>query len=250
MRLVTITSKGEGRVQFVIYENENEVKEAGIKYKIPYWAESTDKPDLEIGDYILTDNGYYIPIRKIYHQLYEKRQRETYRYRCPMYEFNLSRNIITGKCFRSTITYNPDAKQAIRKSLNKVLSPNRKYLIALLKNGLDFTTAVKAAYPRDTTKAFDYILNDNDFIQLLIMEGHMKQLQQEMIDAGITGAYFANKVKEILDDEKSGNDLKKHCLTIAKDILSKDGTAEIEKKVQSEKIDISSIRGKIMEKQG
>lgn len=244
MRILTIRAKGEGTKEFFIYESETEINEAGINYKHIYWDKEQDCPDIAVGDYIRTDNGYYLPVRKIYRQLYKYRL--TYRYRCPMLEFSITKNVNTNQMFRKQVFYYPDVNKQVQHNLRKTLTKNRRWFVALMRNGVDFMTAAYMAYPRGTRNIMEDILKDDAFIQYLIHGGYMKKLKDEMIDAGITAAYFASKVKDILDDEKASNDLKRHCLTIAKDILSKEDVPESAKGITSEKVDMEGIRNRIM----
>ena len=186
-----------GRTYFVL-ENEQDRRALGIT--------PVSLLECKPGDYILSRNGYYVPVldRETRVRTIHKRKMSVVVIVLPNYRLYLQ-NLNT----KSTFYYRRDKVVSF-----KNLSPKMKMVIKLVQEGCHYDLAIKTIYGARNVKQKIYsLLNNEKFV--LLMKDSIMSLQNELINQGITFQSIAEQFKAILDNPKANPALKKYAMEVS-----------------------------------
>lgn len=206
MKIITTIFKKREQ-QYNIYENVQEFEQSGLSVK--------HITDADIGDYILTHNGFYIPVlnivefqhgvrlcRKVYFPRHQvmiwKRKDDTWGYK----------NII----------YPIESDQREQKIH---LTGKVKLFGSMIAKGYDFYDSFYKVFSGADRDILDNIIQSQQFISYLEGLGYMENIRKSFEDNNLTGSYVAEKIKDILS-EPTGKDnaqLKKWALETIMDVI-------------------------------
>jgi hypothetical protein len=207
MKIIT-TNYRKQEQRFTIYENPQEFAESGLSCKHVI--------DAEIGDYILANNGFYIPViniipltkgirpcKKIYFPRYSimawQRKDNSWGYRNIIYPLSASNG------------------EGPTRMTGKV-----KLFGSMIAKGYDFYDSFYKVFNTVNYNILDNIIQSDKFITYLEGLGYMDNLRKSFENKGITGEYIADKIIAILDEEthKDNVQLKKWALESAMNIIN------------------------------
>lgn len=186
---------------YTIYENVEEIEKHNI--------EVVNFSDAEEGDYVKTDNGYYLPV--IAKRTYVVKQNNNYvrtQLQFPRAVCNFHIYKPTGHINRRAFLYISDPIK------NKFVNLHDKYkLVAeLMARGADVYDAYKLVYPKssptNTKHMVSVMLSSEKFIEYLILKADMKKLIKSLDDAGLTYEFLAEKLKERIENKNDLTTLK------------------------------------------
>lgn len=207
-----------------VYENKEEADKAGITV--------VDWMNCKEGDYILTSNGYYVPVVN--------------RYDMPLRGAKIEKLIaitlprMTAKLFkyrgsnllrRKHIIWSRDETKTQE---YKFLSGQAKLLIKYVQSGFDLLTAYSMAYTNKSKPKMQQVLSklmDNErFVKQLFENKHMDKLVAALNEKNINYEWLAKNLKDIIEDPKCHASLRQFAITIVKDALDKSSSVSYESK--------------------
>lgn len=203
-----VKCKLDGKVWF-IYENMNEFSASIHKDKLMYYREA------QVGDYVLSDNGYYIPVIRRYEYVKTTRFKEKVP-RCkltfPFYTFNYSVDYLVDR--KIIFTRALSASYSAYKLSGKELA-----ILKLLKSGYSLVDCIKHVYPNRYFMRLIRVLSNPIFINKI--EGMAMSLKSQIESQGINHEYIAKKMKDILEAPKPNATLVKYALETSIQLLEK-----------------------------
>lgn len=203
MKLISSYLAGQ-KLQFKVYENVAEAEEAGIIVKPLNLAKE--------GDYVLSDNGYYLPvIKRVIIQTKDKK-RQTVKLQLPRsrYLFSLDKDGNLPK------KYNFIYDITGQKRKFRSLSIRSKAFANFINQGMDIFKAYKAAYGNRqgshvySAKLLDDISNPL-FIKYLKEIGFM--INNDKLDkSGMSEDFLLEQMKNLIVDKQEPYQLRKWAL--------------------------------------
>jgi len=188
----------EGIHTFKIYENDREAELCNI---IPKSLEEAYP-----GDYVRTDNGYFIPVT--YRTSFKQRSRPhlyvvihfpNLRYKNTLYADS-------GRFRYKTFTWSrqPSGKSVKQK---EYITSNDKLFALYLSEGMSLDTAFKVIYKKDLptrkkNRVIGRMLDNPNFIKYLKEKHIVQTLKQKLGDNKVTDDFFIKLLKKILEDKK------------------------------------------------
>jgi len=169
-----------------ICENVLEANALGLEYKAWYRCQP--------GEYALTDNGWVVELLNIVD--YPPKPGNTRHIKAfDFYNLRHFVRLVEGELLvsKATLEYNP-------KDRARALSPNAKMVLSLLDQNINLQQAIMMCYsPMFRTQAAERLLNSPRFIEKLKQTKAYMNIKEEFMNAGITPAVLASKVKESIN---------------------------------------------------
>ena len=193
-----------------IYENMNEFRASIHKDKLKPYTEAA------VGDYVETDNGFYIPLLSYRDSTFKSRIYGLIVRRLlifPYYTFRYALNDQhTHK--RRRMVY----KHSITGlSNNRYLSAHEAMVLKLMEQGFTLYQAVKHVYPNKHFHRLLKVLSNPKFINRL--KGLAMSLKDSIESQGINNEYIAQKIKDIFESDKPNATLIKYALETSIELL-------------------------------
>lgn len=199
MKIVSaFIGKSSVKKDYVIYENVGEVEALGIKI-VPF-------DEAQPGDYCRSDNGYYIPVVSRIDKRNERLPSEVFcTIQFPRWKFMYMKYLDTKRLSRHTFSY-PLEPQANRTT---GLSSRMKIVAATVAKGATIYDAMKLAYPkfgsRDREKKLKQLMENDKFVDYLMVKSNMKELKKALQDEGVDYKYLASSLKKLIDKNDGKN---------------------------------------------
>lgn len=196
------------KTSYNVYENVAEFEQSGHKLVSP--------SDAEPGDYILTDNGYYVPVLKRSIFKPKKRNRSTLKLTVPRRSFIFNYDNDKGITGRYQMVYDLNTKRIE----SKYLSIRAKAFANFLVNGIDLITAFKTAYAsrRDLQFSLHNLLEADltnpKFYEYLRSIGFMPK-ESKLNKAGLDEDFLLEQLKGIISNPDEPHQLRKFALETA-----------------------------------
>lgn len=209
--MIQIYSEVRGKEGFYdVYDNADEFKATGLKA-----IDNFD--DLNIGDYFITRNGYYIPLV----EKQEYRDGKLTRFVFPRARFTVARRK-TGVYYTPKIVYEPRHKKR-----DKIRDGDVALFIQFLFAGL---TPTRAWALITAARKQSVIHNINSYFSLLTSDSLHKQLKEIMksdlkqgfLSNEMDAKWYAKTLKELVESDKTHKDVKLKALDEIKLILDSD----------------------------
>jgi len=157
-------------------------------------------PDAEKGDYVKSDNGFYIPVisTKSY-RLYKKPELIFFSFKLPRMTYIMTKNLKLDKYYYSNFFYSfSEAKR--RKSR---LSPQKRLVARLMSEGVNIYTAIKNAYSSSSvTSTANKLIDDNSFLEYYIEITDMKKLQNALTEEGLSYNFVAKHLMSKIEKDQ------------------------------------------------
>jgi len=204
MRLVKCIHRGQ-ELTSRCYDNHKDFMKDAYVYNYTLCEKRTPCE----GAYILTDNGWYVPILKVVIFDNLKNNKSMIRFYIPrrVYTFFINHN---DKVRHSAFVFYPD-----QKVLYKL--PKARYVVIamLMEQGMPIFEAVAYAFPKHSEKnnlrVVTTLMNEESILNLIKGQA-MSRLKDEMLNQGISAEWYVKQLKDILSDTKSNPNLKKYAL--------------------------------------
>lgn len=215
MRLIHTYVDNEPR-WYRCYDNHKDF----LKDQYVYGYKLTDICNPKEGCYVLTYNGWYVPIIRV--NSYDAKVNNA-----AIYKITIPRNTCTIYINHSRMprkssqfVFYPDRQPKITMSKPKYVA-----VIYLMKKGMPIYDAVQYVFPKLEEKKvlqlINMLLNTEDVLQL-IKDQTMSKLKDELKEQGIDQTWYVNQLKKILDDPDANANLKKHALEVIGNTLEKE----------------------------
>lgn len=192
---------------YYVYETVNEFSASMHKDKLKPYREA------EIGDYVLSHNGYYIPV--VNKQQLSKKTRVGIVYRTklvfPYYVFQFPLNVFADVPVIFKRTLNTSYK-------GKGLSGQELAVLKLMESGYKLVDAIKHVYKKRHFVYLIKVLSNPRFINKI--EKIAMSLKDQIESQGINQEYIAKRIKSILDDDKPNATLVKYALETSINLLN------------------------------
>ena len=221
MKRVTMNRIG-GKQDYFIYENEEEWNRLGIKAKT--------FANAQVGDYIKSDNGYYVPVVSI-HKYPSPANTKTiiYKFFFPRQEQIVHIYKSSGDVQKMSFIYEINCKKQV-KPLRQITTRVR-LMFDYIAAGWDIMAAFDASYNiKGTFKKHQYlmkILSNPAIIDFLKEHKAMNKLKESFKSKGVTEEWLAIQCKDILEDKKAPAALRIKALESAREILSLQDRGEL-----------------------
>lgn len=185
-------------IPYFIAENEQERKALDIK-PVPLLK-------CKAGDYILSKNGYYIPVldRSTHTRFSRGRKIPFEKIVLPNYAL-----FVQNINLSTTFTFKRDR---VVSHIN--ISPKMRTVLILIRSGVPYDLAIKTIYgAKNMQKKVYSLLNNNRFISM--MKDEIMSLQKELGKQGVTLATIAEQFSNLIKDPKANSTLKKYALEVS-----------------------------------
>ena len=182
----------EIRKDYVIYERVEEIEENKINV--------VDLIGSQAGDYVKSDNGYYIPIIRVHEYRTYKHPNYIYiNYVMPRLTYSIIKDLKTGKYTTSTFFYTFDQSMQKRKKL----SAHQRLVARLMTKGVRIVDAVDQVYSTNCPSDIANKLIENDaFLDYLIEISDMKKLEESLEEAGLNYKFLAENIVKKIEDSQ------------------------------------------------
>jgi len=190
-----------------VFENEQEA----VKYDVV----NIDPIEAQPGDYLLSGNGYYVPVLNLYthenkrtilHILYMPLNHKlSYHYYKKSKKYSPVRSFIFDRNGKPhPMTY---------------VSPNAKMLIKLVKEGVSLVNAVTMCYSVDGSRRtvlgiLNRLIRSKPFVELFIKEVKM-DLADKLKNNGLDEDFLFKITKEIITDKKENSKIRQQAYEFA-----------------------------------
>jgi len=196
MRLIESYSKHIDKHEWECYDSHTEFSQSEH-----YALHNPNLLDAKPGEYIKSNNGWYLPIiSKIEHKR-GKTQYTLIKIRVPKHYILINRNDLTGKIIKYSFHFDPDGQRA-RHTFKTV---RLKFFAKLVANNVDIYTAYRKAYLTGERRTIqlhilDKLISSDIFYEVLKEHGYMKTLKNELEAEGVTITSIAKKLKDLIED--------------------------------------------------
>jgi len=210
--------------RYIVYENIQEFEASGKTLK------SID--EAQPGDYIITSNGYYMPLINIKTHDMSKKGYILYRYTFPRHQYVRRFYLKTQTFVRMIIKYRDEGREPYQ---NVFLTAKMKLMVEFMKSGLDMLAAFTKVYKIrgiNKTALMFKLMENKRLVQYMIKELDMNDLKKGLINAGVDAEWLGKMIKEHLENDKSSDSIKKHFFDFAAQAIGKN-----EESKQDESID-------------
>lgn len=191
-----------------IYENMNEFRSSIHKDKLKEYVEA------EVGDYVETDNGYYIPLLGYKDSTFKHREYGILQRRVLIFPYYTFRYIISQSHKKKRMVYQRSISAITN---NRKLSPHESMVLKLMSEGFTLYKATKHVYPDKHFHRLLKMLSNPHFTNRL--KGIAVSLKEHIESNGITHEYIAKKMKDILESDKPNATLIKYALETSIELL-------------------------------
>lgn len=190
-----------------VYETMNEFRSSKDKNKLKPFRVA------DVGDYVLSDNGYYIPVTRIHDYVKtmpDKRKLQYRRIVFPYYSYYYSKasDIVRPMIYR---------RHKVMPGCVMPLGYQSLAVIKLIKSGYSLSNAIRHIFPNKYFLRLIRLMSNPLFVKQL--ENIAMSLKDEISSQGINHAYIAKKLKDILEAEKPNSTLTKYALETSINIL-------------------------------
>lgn len=222
---------------FNIYERVEEIEENGIIVKELF--------DARIGEYVKSDNGYYVPLldKKVQRQ-HKVKGYSFVVFSFPRYQYITLRNDKQGFLIKRGFSYPTEP----RKNISVFLSAQSRLVANLIAKGIPIHKAVRTAYatkfPQQTDSIAKKLLENDKFIEYLIGKIDVKKLQDALATQELDYDFLAVALKKEID--KGGLEALKFGFNVVK--AAEEAVELQEKKSLPDKNDVSQIGSNLYEK--
>lgn len=203
------------KTQFRIYENHEEAVANNIVPKELIRAQK--------GDYILTDNGYYVPVTNTAFYYQNNNTKCMFKISLPRMKWvcacDLEHTQLYGK--RQLIySFEPQDKSI------KKLSVHVKLFANLLVRGMDLFSAYRKVFGnkrnQDMISRISRLLEFEGFYKYLESKGYMNTAKNELKKSGIDMEYFVKKMKGLMESDTAPPPLRKWAFETVFKLLNED----------------------------
>lgn len=191
-----------------IYESMNEFRASIHKDKLkPYY-------ETEVGDYIETDNGYFIPLLRYQDKLYKHKVYGLTTKRILVFPYYTVMYLIDHVKKNKRIVYKRSISYTYH---NNHLSAQEVAILKLMEQGYPLYKAIKHMYPNKHFQRILRVLSNPKFTNRL--KGIAMSLKDSIEGHGINHEYIAKKMKDILESDKPNATLVKYALETSIELL-------------------------------
>lgn len=199
MRIVT-SRYGNIAKDYKIYETVEEIEKAKITPKTV--------PDIKVGDYMRSDNGFYVPVISLSkHRNKYTRRTEIWKIGFPGRAISVRYRLDTKKAYiRFKYSFDPAF------NAKKNLSPYDKSIANAIAEGIPMMKAIKMIRPElnhQYTKQYaNGLANKEKFIEYLILKLDMKSLKESLEDKELDYSFLIDALKQNIKDKNSLDTIK------------------------------------------
>lgn len=214
MKRITIQRR-TGPTDYLVYENEEEFKAAGLQER--------GIEEAQPGDYVKSDNGFYVPVVNIYDfPVKNNAKTKVRRVYFPRQDQIIHIYKSTGDKQQSSFIYDVFCKHGPRKPVR--LTARMRLMLNYLEAGWDLIDAFKASYNiKGTSRSMQYlgeILTNEKVVEYIRKSKKMNELKEGFKKEGVTSQWLAKQCKKIVEDKNTAAALRIKALDTAKDVLS------------------------------
>lgn len=198
MKIVSVVVYGSSvKKDYKIYERVEEIEEHNIKV--------VDLEDAEPGDYVKSDNGYYVPLLYKTIKKHAKNREYAYcKYKFPRYSWHRIKNLKEGYYFNKTFSYPTEPQY----NPGRFMSSQSKLAANLMGQGVPTRKAIRVAYPNlrggEIESKAKRLMDNQGFIKYLIGKTDVKKLLTALEEEGLSYNFLAKNLKEKIEKD---NDL-------------------------------------------
>lgn len=235
----TITNGSTVKKDFIIYEREEEIEENNIVVK--------ELEEANPGEYVRTDNGFYIPLLYTTTRRNPKNKYETfYAYHFPRYTYRILKNHKENFTYHKVFSYPTEPQQYLTQNL----SSQSRLVATLVGQGIPLYKALLVAYPNKHSYERESIgrrlMENKRFIKFLIGKTDMKKLQEALEEEGLSYNFLAESLKKEIEKGKSGLEAIKFGFNVVK--TAEEAIEQENNKELSKNNDITAISNSLLEK--
>lgn len=236
--MIIVTCKVGGIYRdYNVYENQQEMDDSP--------ATLSPINDCQPGDYVKTDNGYYLPVLEKYR--FEKPNGHCTHIKFPRTHIDIKYSYKTGKVFTKRLIWYPEIH---RDHERHKLSAKAKFMFMLIKLGTDFEQAYMKAYnthnKRDMMRTLSEVMSTPGLYDYLKEIGMLEELKKEFTDAGCDMKWLAKTMMKIAEDPKEVVAMREKCMDRIWSILNIDNQ-QVVQVVESQPLTIAQkIQGKFL----
>lgn len=209
--IVLKISRNKTRKYYTVYENYDEFLKAGCNLELPINAKE--------GDYVQTDNGYYIPVIK--RTDYPPKGTKLYW----SYKLSVPYQDIFGYDYKDPNRINPYKpimfKRERKQQITRKLNAKAVFIGNLLLQGIPLEAVYALAYSKkDKFSKYNFkrLLGDPVFANY-IKDVYMNEIKQALLDNGITYDAIAKEIKTSLQKSNVTLNEKKWAIDLAVKLL-------------------------------
>ena len=191
-----------------IYQSVNEFRASIHKDKLKEYV------DAEVGDYVETDNGYYIPLLDYKDSVFKHKQYGLLQRRVLIFPYYTFRYIVRKDHKKKRMVYNRSLSAITN---NRKLSLYESLVLKLMSEGFTLYQATKHVYPTKHFHRLLKMLSNPNFTNRL--KGIAMSLKDSIEANGINHEYIAKKMKDILESDKPNATLVKYALETSIELL-------------------------------
>jgi hypothetical protein len=229
MRVVTVNHRdGRGKMDYYIYETVD-----GLLENMPNANVTENLENAVEGDYVVSDNGWVVPLIKItfiedkHTRGGKKRYNRNWVYRYVVFHFPKDRKVFRADNLHNVVfNYTPKTGGNIgsedKRNRMYELSARKIYWAQLVANGVELEQAMRIVYPR--------VVNKNKQLKQLLLNDKIMQYLAESKGISMLGAferanlnmeYLARTLKETLDDDNADTKLRIYAMDVILKLLMK-----------------------------
>lgn len=175
------------KVEYIVYETE----EQWIKYSKKLKLNLSEMNVAQKGDYVLSDNGYYVPLIRRHQRTRNNVTRVQMIF--PLYIYNNFVNKLTNQFSTKYFIWKPNHGSDVTTLKGNYKTVNMEMILKLMDNGYSYARAYKTVFAFKYDKAWKQrrnmhkdmykYLNTKGFINLLIKNDKMKGLNMAQVKA-------------------------------------------------------------------
>jgi len=197
--------------EWLIYENEEEYGKSGIEYR----DLRSNILDINKGDYVRTDNGYYVPVLSYSTAVNPKTKNIFIKVGYPNGRYKTTYYPDLGRV-RKGVSFRFD--RHIKYEPHKKLQPNEKLFAGLIIRGVGiyeaFHTVWRVTSKHELHKRLNKLLTNEYLLDYIKIKAQDMKLDETFADLGMDDEWFAGHIKNCIEDKKSAPTVKTKALDI------------------------------------
>ena len=234
MKIIT-TQTRNGPVDYGVYEHVAEWDKA-VELLGARLVSLDDLYTAVTGDYLKSDNGYYVPIVDVRKLSFaskigkpSKGKTDLWVVRLPKQELRVEFFTASGFRKRRVFNYIPELAGVDRKK--KFVTPRNKLLIRYVEAGFDIYDAFNLVYPgyksiHRIDQLLSMIIENPNFVEYLKKESKLVSLKEEFRKGKVDEIWLATQLKTIIEDSASNAQLRMKALEMTMHVLGQKTQAD------------------------